>query len=105
MCIFCCDDKFMDQMMFSVNMVNTKVEDNFLILLVLKFHNFRHDGLWVIDFRSSLSVNYGVVPDAAMGEEDGILILVKEDRLVDLWRGSSASILSKLIMSVNFTIN
>ena len=54
MCIFCCDDNFMNQMMFSVNMVNTKVVDNFLILLVLKFHDFRADGLGVIDFRGLL---------------------------------------------------
>ena len=55
MCIFCCDDNFVDQMIFYVNMVNTKVVDNFLILLVLKFHYFRPDGLGVIDFRSLLS--------------------------------------------------
>ena len=36
--------------MFSVNMVNKKVVDNFLIFLVLKFHDFRPDGLGVIDF-------------------------------------------------------
>ena len=41
--------------MFSIDMLNTKVVDNFLILLVLKFHNFRPDGLWVIDFTSLLS--------------------------------------------------
>ena len=33
----------------------TKVVDNVLILLVLKFHDLRPDGLGVIDFRSSLS--------------------------------------------------
>ena len=55
MCIICCDDNFMEQMMFSVNMVNTKVLDNFLILPVLKFHDLRPDGLGVIDFRSLLS--------------------------------------------------
>ena len=37
--------------MFSVNMVNTKVVDNFLIFSVIKFHDFRPDGLVVIDFR------------------------------------------------------
>jgi hypothetical protein len=42
-------------MVFSVNVVNTKVVDNFLILLVLKFHDPRPDGLGVIDFRSVLS--------------------------------------------------
>ena len=41
--------------MCSVNMVNTKVVDNFLIVLFLKFHDFRPDGLGVIDFRSLLS--------------------------------------------------
>jgi hypothetical protein len=41
--------------MFYVNMVNTKVVDNFLNLLILKFHDFRHAGLGVIDFRSLLS--------------------------------------------------
>ena len=41
--------------MFYVNMVNTKVVDNLFILLVLKFHDFRPDGLEVIDFRSLLS--------------------------------------------------
>ena len=55
MCIFCCDDNFVDQMIFYINGVNTKVVDNLLILLVLKFHDFRPDGLGVIDFRSLLS--------------------------------------------------
>ena len=36
--------------MFSINMVNTKVVDNFLIFLVLKFHDFRPAGFGVIDF-------------------------------------------------------
>jgi len=40
--------------MFYVNMMNTKVVDNFLILLVLRFHDFKPDGLGVIDFRSLL---------------------------------------------------
>ena len=43
------------QMMFYVYMLNTKVVDNFLILLVLKFHDFRPAGLGVIDFTSFLS--------------------------------------------------
>ena len=43
-------------MMFYVNMVNTKVVDNFLILLVIKFHDFRPAGLGVIDFTSLLLV-------------------------------------------------
>ena len=38
-------------MMFYVDMLNTKVVDNFLILLLLKFDDFRTDGLGVIDFR------------------------------------------------------
>ena len=42
-------------MMFSVNMVNTKVVDNFLVLLVLNFHDFGPDGLGVIDLTSLLS--------------------------------------------------
>ena len=37
-----------------VNVVNTKVVDRFLILLVLTFHDFGPDGLGVIDFRSLL---------------------------------------------------
>ena len=41
-------------MMFSVDMLNTKVVDNLLILIVLKFHDFRPDGLRVIDFTSWL---------------------------------------------------
>ena len=55
MCIFYCDDNFVDQIMFSINMVNTKVVDNFLIFLVLQFNDFRLAGLGVIDFRSLLS--------------------------------------------------
>ena len=54
-CIFCCDDNFIKQMMFSIDMLNTKVVDNFLILLVLKFYDFRPAGLGVIDFRSLLT--------------------------------------------------
>ena len=41
--------------MFSIDMLNAKVVDNFLILLVLKFHDFRPDGFGVIDFTSLLS--------------------------------------------------
>ena len=52
---FCGGDIFMMQMMFSVDMLNTKVLDNFLILLFLKTQDFRPDGLGVIDFRSLLS--------------------------------------------------
>ena len=42
-------------MMFSVDMVNTKVVDNSLTFLVLKFHDFRETDLRVIDFTSPLS--------------------------------------------------
>ena len=51
-------------MMFSVYMLNRKVVDSFLILPVLKFHDFRPDGLGVIDFRSLLSsfcMSYGEI--------------------------------------------
>ena len=53
--IFCCNDNFVDQMMFYIDMLNTKVVYNFLIFLVLKFHDFRPAGLGVIDFTSLLS--------------------------------------------------
>jgi len=46
---------FLMQMMFSANVVNKKVVDNLLILIVLKFHDLKPDGLGVIDFRSLLS--------------------------------------------------
>ena len=52
---FCGGDIFVMQMMFSIDMLNTKVVDNFLILLVLKLHDFRPAGLGVIDFTSLLS--------------------------------------------------
>jgi len=45
----------MMQLMFYVDMLNTKVVDNFLILLILKFHDLKPDGLGVINFRSLLS--------------------------------------------------
>ena len=48
-------DIFMMQIMFSVDMLNTKVVDNFLILLVLKFSDFRPASLGVIDFTILLS--------------------------------------------------
>ena len=38
-----------------MDVVNTKVADNFLVLLFLKFLEFSPDGLGVIDFRSLLS--------------------------------------------------
>ena len=55
MYIFCGGDIFVMQMMFSMNVVNTKVVDNFLTLLFLKFYDFGPNGLGVIDFRSLLS--------------------------------------------------
>jgi len=48
-------DVFVMQMMFSVDMLNTKVIDNFRIFLVLKFHDLRLDAVGVIDFTSLLS--------------------------------------------------
>ena len=45
---------FVMQMIFPVNVVNTKVVYNFLIFLALTFHDFRPDGLGVINFRSLL---------------------------------------------------
>ena len=42
-------------MMFSIDILNTKVVDNLLIFLIQKFHDFRTDGLEVIDFSSLLS--------------------------------------------------
>ena len=52
---FCSGDIFVMQMMFYVDMLNRKVVDNFLIFLVLKFHDFKPDSLGVIDFTSLLS--------------------------------------------------
>ena len=40
---------------FAVNLVNNKVVNNLLILLVLKFHGHRPNGLRVIAVRSLLS--------------------------------------------------
>ena len=51
---FCGGNIFVIQMMFYVDMLNTKFVDNFLILLVLKFYDFRSAGLGVIDFTSFL---------------------------------------------------
>ena len=53
---FCGGDIFVMQIMFSVDMLNTKVVYNVLILLVLKFHDFRPAGLGVVDFTSLLLV-------------------------------------------------
>ena len=46
---------FVMKMMFSVDILNTKVVYNVLIFLFLRFHDFRPDGLGVIDFTSLLS--------------------------------------------------
>jgi hypothetical protein len=43
------------QMMFSVDLMTTKVVYKFLILLFQNFHNFRLSGLGVIDFINFLS--------------------------------------------------
>ena len=50
----CCGDNFMMQMMFSEDMVNTKVVDKFHIFLFLNLHGFRPHGLRFIDFTSLL---------------------------------------------------
>ena len=41
-------------MMFAVDVVNIKVVDSFLNVVVLKFHDFRPTGLRVIDFTNTL---------------------------------------------------
>ena len=52
---FYCVDKFMMIMIFFVKLVNNKVVDNLVILLVLKFHSHRPNGLRVIAIRNLLS--------------------------------------------------
>jgi hypothetical protein len=52
---FCYDDNFVNQMMFTMDVVNMKVVDNYIILLVLKFYDFRPTSLGVMDSTSSLS--------------------------------------------------
>ena len=52
---FSCSDDFVVILVFSVDVVNTKVVGNLPILLFLKFHDFRTTGLRVIDFTKSLS--------------------------------------------------
>ena len=51
----CGGDIFVMQMMFYVNMLNTKVVDHFLIFRFLKFYDFRPAGSGVIYFTSLLS--------------------------------------------------
>jgi hypothetical protein len=43
------------QIIFSVDVLSTKVVDNSITLLVQKFHDFRPDGLGAMDFTISLS--------------------------------------------------
>ena len=45
---FCCSVNCMGKMMFVVNLVNNKVVDNLLILLVLKFHVHGNNGLRIV---------------------------------------------------------
>jgi len=52
---FCCVDKFMMIVTFPVKLVNNKLVDNLLILLILKFHGHRINGLRFIASRSLLS--------------------------------------------------
>jgi hypothetical protein len=47
MCSLCCGDNFMVIMIFTVDVVNTKVVDNYLIFLVLNFHDLKLDSLGV----------------------------------------------------------
>jgi len=51
---FCCHGVFIMKMKLAVSLVN-KVVDNLLILLVLKFHGHRPNGLRVIAVRILLS--------------------------------------------------
>ena len=55
MCSFRCDDNFVNQMMFDIDGMNTKVVYNFMILFVLKFHDHRPDGLGVMNFTNALT--------------------------------------------------
>ena len=51
----CCVDKFMMIVTFPMKLVNYKVVDNLLILLVLKFHGHRPNVLRVIAVKILLS--------------------------------------------------
>ena len=53
--IVCGHDVFTMKMMLTGKLVNNKVVDNLLILLVLKFHGHRRNSLRVIAVRSLLS--------------------------------------------------
>ena len=63
-CLF--GDGFVMQIMSSVKVVNRKVVDNLLILLVQNFQDFRTTGVRVIDFIISLSGLAYVLDSAAM---------------------------------------
>ena len=52
---FSCNDNLVVIIVFSVDVVNTKVVDNSLTFLVLKCHDFRAIDLRVIDFTIPLS--------------------------------------------------
>ena len=52
---FYCVDKFMMIVTFPMKLANNKVVDNLLILLFLKFHGHKPNGLRVIAVRSLLS--------------------------------------------------
>ena len=63
---FSCNDNFMVIIVFSMDMVNTKVVGNMLILLVLNFYDFRIIGLRVIDFTNTLSIFVYVLDSAVV---------------------------------------
>ena len=63
---FNCNDNFMVIIVFSVDVVNTKVVGNMLILLVLNFYDFRIIGLRVIDFTNTLSIFVYVLDSAVV---------------------------------------
>ena len=60
---FCCLGVFIMKMKFPVNLVNNKLVYNLLILLVLKFHGRRPNGLRVIAVRSLLSDLFVLLTD------------------------------------------
>ena len=52
---FGCAISFVMQIMFSMNMVNTKVVYNFIILLMFKLHDHRPNSLGVMNLTNDLS--------------------------------------------------
>ena len=52
---FCCHGVFIMKMMFAMKLVNKKVVDNLLIVLVLKCHGHGINGLRIIAIRNLLS--------------------------------------------------